>query len=84
MENENLFEATTENESKSLYEGIDENVVKFTKAIEFYDDYGEHEICKENQSDCKACKLYQLCSHRGALNVNLALHLIDAGYGKIK
>lgn len=67
-------------ENQNPYEGIDENIVKFVKAIEFYDDYGSHMLCTEN---CKECKFHPLCEYRGEINVNLALHLIDAGYGHI-
>lgn len=68
-------------ENQNPYEGIDEKLVKFTKAIEFYDDFGKHLLCTEN---CKECNLQPLCEYRGEQNVNLALHLMDAGYGNVK
>jgi len=68
-------------ENKNLYEGIDEKLVKFAKAIEFYGDYGNHELCTEN---CSSCNFHPLCEYRGSENVNLALYLMDEGYGNVK
>lgn len=69
-------------ENQNPYEGIDEKLVKFVKDIEFYDDYGKHPfLCTDN---CRECNLQPLCEYRGEQNVNLALHLMDAGYGNVK
>lgn len=74
-------EKEIDNKSQNPYEGIDEKLVRFVKAIEFYGDYGSHLLCTEN---CKECKFQPLCEYRGSMNVNLALHLMGAGYGNIK
>lgn len=68
-------------ENQNPYNGIDEKIVEFVKAIEFYDDYDSHRLCIKN---CEKCKFHPLCEYRGEINVNLALHLLDAGYGDIK
>lgn len=72
----------TVNKEKDLYEGIDENVVKLTKAIEYFSDF-DNELCKasEDEEACDGCKFKNLCDARGEENVNLALHLIQDGYG---
>lgn len=77
-------------ENQKLYEVIDENIVKLAKAIELYSD-GHHDSCNNNfdsndeyNGACEECKLQPLCEYRGAENVNLALYLIDEGYGNVK
>ena len=74
-----------ETENQNPYEGIDENIVKLTKVIEFCADYS-NDFCKadsEYNEACKDCKLQPLCERRGSESVNLALHLIDEGYGNV-